>query len=475
MAHSPPPLTGIRVLELAGLAPGPFAGMMLADYGATVIRVDRAHPSSRHADPTSSSSSSSAPPAALPPPPPTADLLTRRKTSIAIDLKSAGGRALLLALLPAFDVLIDPFRPGVLEKAGLDPTRVLRRRNPRLVVARLTGFRPERREQQRRDEEKGEKEGESSKAAQQDRYANMAGHDINYLAVSGVLGMLGRKAGKPYAPGNVLADFAGGGAMAAFGVVLALLERERNGGWGQVVEANMVDGSAYLASFLRLGMGKVRVPVAKAKAAADGSTAGEVMEEREGVWGRARGENLLDGGCPWYDTYETKDGRWVAVGALEERFFEKLCEGLGVEPAKFPGPREDRRVWPHLRMLFTAKFKSKTREEWERVFDGTDACVTPVLEQQELRQLGFDQRPPVTLRSSPGLAIADGEPDTRPAAEGQGIGVEGEGWEEKGLAPGEGGEEMLARLMGWTKGRHYAVENGGLVLIERTRSSKSKL
>ncbi|KAB2576668.1 Isopenicillin N epimerase component 2 [Lasiodiplodia theobromae] len=442
MAHSPPPLTGIRVLELAGLAPGPFAGMMLADYGATVIRVDRAHPSSLHADAsssqtTSSSSSSSATPA--PPPPPTADLLTRRKTSIALDLKSPAGRALLLALIPTFDVVIDPFRPGVLEKAGLDPERVLRRRNPRLVVARLTGFR-------RGDDGAGRGGGG-------DKYSAMAGHDINYLAVAGVLGMLGRKTAKPYAPGNIVADFAGGGAMAVLGVVLALFERERNGGFGQVVEANMVDGSAYLASFLRLGMGEV---------------AG-----KEGVWGRARGENLLDGGCPWYDTYETKDGKWVAVGALEERFFEKLCEGLEVDPKKFPAPREDRRVWPHLRMLFTAKFKSKTREQWERVFDGTDACVTPVLEQKELREMGFDQRPPVTLKSSPAWAIADGDRDTRPASEGQGIGVEGEGWTDKGLAPGEGGEEMLARLMGWKRGVHYAVENGGLVLIDRTRKSTS--
>ncbi|OMP85557.1 Alpha-methylacyl-CoA racemase [Diplodia seriata] len=451
MAHSPPPLTGIRVLELAGLAPGPFAGMMLADYGATVIRVDRAHPSSRHVDPSSITPSSTSrttatPSPPPPPPPPTADLLTRRKTSIAVDLKSPAGRALLLALLPTVDVLIDPFRPGVLEKAGLDPTGVLLRRNPRLIVARLTGFR---------------RPGDKNNL--DDKYAAMAGHDINYLGVAGVLGMLGRKAGKPYAPGNIVADFAGGGAMAAFGVVLALLERERNGGWGQVVEANMVDGSAYLASFLRLGMGMGRNDK---KDGAGGA---------EGVWARPRGENLLDGGCPWYDTYETKDGRWVAVGALEERFFGKLCEGLGVDPAKFPAPREDRRGWPHLRMLFTAKFKSKTRAEWERVFDGTDACVTPVLEQAELRRMGFDQRPPVTLKSSPGWAIADGDADARSAAEGQGIGVEGEGWEEKGLAPGEGGEEMLARLMGWKKGVHYAVENGGLVLIERARKSKSKL
>ncbi|EKG19124.1 CoA-transferase family III [Macrophomina phaseolina MS6] len=276
----------------------------------------------------------------------------------------------------------------------------------------------------------------------------MAGHDINYLAVSGVLGMLGRKTAKPYAPANLLADFAGGGLVAFAGILLALYERERNGGSGQVVEANMVDGSAYLATFPRV---MLNTP----------------------MWARPRGENVLDGGCPWYDTYETKDGRFVAVGALEPHFFDALCRGLGVEQAKLPAPREDRKIWPHLRMLFTAKFKSKTRAEWEEIFDGTDACVTPVLTQEELRDAGYDQRPAVTLKSSPGWAIADGHADGRQAAEGQGIGVEGSGWVDKGLGPGEGGEELLGRLMGWKKGVHYNVENGGLVLIDRTRKSKS--
>lgn len=311
----------------------------------------------------------------------------------------------------------------MLERRGLSPAH-LHRLNPGLIIARLTGF--------RRD----------------GPYAAMAGHDINYLAVAGVLGMLGRKATKPYAPGNVLGDFAGGGLTCVVGVVMALFERARNGGRGQVVEANMVDGSAYLATWPRLQMGTE-------------------------VWGRPRGENVLDGGCPWYDTYETKDGKYVAVGALEERFFGELCRGLGVEVGKLPGPREDRRVWPHLRMLFTAKFRSRTRGEWEAVFGGTDACVTPVLTQEELREAGYDQRPAVTLKETPGWAIADGEADGRPPAEGQGIGVEGSGWVDKGLGAGEGGEEMLAQLMGWKRGVHYDVEGGGLVLIDRTRKSKS--
>jgi alpha-methylacyl-CoA racemase len=220
--------------------------MLLADYGASVLRLDRA---------TSRTHSSS-------PPRPTPDVLSRRKTSVAVDIKSVGGHALVLELVKHADVLIDPFRPGVLEKAGLAP-ETLMRVNPRLIVARLTGF--------RRD----------------GKYKDMAGHDINYIAVSGVLSMLGRAGEKPYAPGNIIGDFAGGGATAFMGILLALFARERNGR-GQVVEANMVDGSAYLATMPRLST------------------------KRFG-WGGERGTNLLDGGCPYYDTYETADGGYMAV------------------------------------------------------------------------------------------------------------------------------------------------------------------
>ncbi|KAJ9629720.1 Isopenicillin N epimerase component 2 [Taxawa tesnikishii (nom. ined.)] len=307
-----PPLTGLRVLEFAGLAPGPFAGMLLADYGATVLRVDRAHPSAYTSDP----------------PPPTPDLLTRRKTSIAVNLKSPAGVALIKSLIPRIDIVIDPFRPGVLEKAGLDPVKVLLRVNPRLIIARMTGF--------RRD----------------GKYKDMAGHDINYIAVSGLLSMLGRAHEKPFAPMNVMGDFAGEG-------------------WtdmGQVVEANMVDGSAFLGTMPRLGT--------KTKA-----------------WDRPRGENLLDGGCPYYDTYETGDGKYMAVGCLEPQFYVAFLRGLGVDPESLPGKREDRSTWPYQRDLFTKIFKSRTRSEWESIFDGTDACCTPVLTQQELEKDGFDQRP----------------------------------------------------------------------------------
>ncbi|KAF3929459.1 hypothetical protein AA313_de0208037 [Arthrobotrys entomopaga] len=230
--------------KLMYIKKGPFAGMLLADYGATVLRVDRS---------TSTTTAAA----------PTPDLLCRRKSSIAVNLKSPAGLSLLLSLIPHVDILIDPFRPGILEKIGLCPTTVLQPLNPRLIVARMTGF--------RRD----------------GKYANMAGHDINYIAVSGVLSMLGRANERPYAPGNIVGDFAGGGAVCFMGILLALIERGKTGR-GQVVEANMVDGSGFMASMPRLAM-------------------------KNWSWGGERGRNLLDGGCPYYDTYETRDGKFMAV------------------------------------------------------------------------------------------------------------------------------------------------------------------
>lgn len=379
--------------------------MLLADYGATVLRIDRPHPSAHTTNP----------------PPATPDNLTRRKTSIALDLKSPGGLELLKTLIPKIDILIDPFRPGVLEKLGLSPEGLLLRLNPGLIVARMTGF--------RRD----------------GKYKDMAGHDINYIAVSGVLSMLGRKGEKPYAPGNLIGDFAGGGAVCVLGIFLALFQRERTG-LGQVVEANMVDGSAFVGSMPRLASKGV-------------------------MWDRPRGENLLDGGCPWYDTYECGDGGFMAVGALEPQFYKALLKGLEVQEGEAPA-REDRANWPELAELFTKTFKSKSRAEWESIFDGTDACCTPVLSQQELEKSGFDQRPIVTLSRTPGWGIADGEAEGRPPAQGQGIGVEGEGWTSKGLAPGQEGEETLAMWTGWRRGRHYAVKDGGLQMLEIPRKSR---
>jgi alpha-methylacyl-CoA racemase len=213
--------------------------MLLADYGATVLRVDRA-------------------PAQAP-----SDQLTRRKTSICVNIKSPAGVALIKKIIPTVDVVIDPFRPGVLEKAGLGPEDVLLKLNPKLIVGRMTGF--------RRD----------------GKYSMMAGHDINYIAVSGVLSLFGRKGERPYPPGNLVGDFAGGGAMCFIGILLALLARDRMN-FGQVVEANMVDGSSILATMPRLGL-------------------------KTQVWNKERGTNMLDGGAPFYQTYETKDGGYMAV------------------------------------------------------------------------------------------------------------------------------------------------------------------
>ncbi|KAH8747517.1 CoA-transferase family III domain-containing protein [Hyaloscypha finlandica] len=404
---APPPLTGLRVLEFAGLAPGPFAGLLLADNGASVLRLDRAM-----INPTHSSSSEL--------PPPTNDLLTRHKSSIAVDLKSASGIALVKSLIPHTDIVIDPFRPGVLEKLGLGPG-VFLSLNPRIILGRMTGF--------RRD----------------GRYKDMAGHDINYIAVSGALAMLGRKGDKPLPPANILGDFAGGGATLFQGILLALLAREKSGK-GQVVEANMVDGSAYLVTLPRMLM---KTP----------------------MWDRPRGENTLDSGCPYYDTYETKDGQYMAVGALEPQFFAELIKGLGLADRGIEKTRNDRNTWPELKAAFTRLFLQKSRSEWEKVFDGTDACCTPVLDYRELETdptREGDQRPAVTLRDTPGLALSAG-PLSRDPATGQGPGIDGGSFSGVMLSPGEGGEDTLKEWLGWKRGKDFEVENGGLV---RKPSSK---
>lgn len=379
-------LSGIRVLELAGLAPGPFAGLMLADYGASVLRVDRV----------------------IPPATPSPDVLIRGKSSITIDLKSSDGRDTFLRLIREVDVLIDPFRPGVLEKLDLDPKETLLKLNPRLIVARLTGF--------RRD----------------GKYANMAGHDINYLAVSGVLNMLGpadetgpigrQRPLPPSPPGNLLADFAGGGHMCVTGILLALMYRSRTGE-GQIVEANMVDGASYLA------------------------TAPRQSQKIPGQWDRPRGENLVDGGCPYYNVYECKDrGKYMSVAALETQFFAALCKGLEVGDGHWGGNRDDRKTWPKLKAVLKEKFQSKTRKAWEDIFDGTDACCLPVLSHEELESASYEQRAAVTLSRSPAVDSCR------------------DGWKIKTLERGEGCEDALRDWVGWKKGKDYSVENGGVVL-----------
>ncbi|EFX01300.1 isopenicillin n-transferase [Grosmannia clavigera kw1407] len=430
LAMTDPPLAGLRVLELAGLAPAPFAGLIFADAGADVLRIDRALPVSSSASPSS-------------PLPVPSDLLTRHKASVAVDLKDARGIALVRTLARRADVLIDPFRPGVLERLGLGPD-VLLADNRRLIYARLSGF--------RRD----------------GRYRHMAGHDINYLAVSGVLSLLGRADAKPTPPTNLLADFAGGGLMLAFGVLLALATRSVSGR-GQVVEANMVDGAAYLATFARFGL---QTPLGC----------------------RPRGHNLLDSGCPYYDTYACADAPanpngYVAVGALEPRFFDQLLRGLTADRPANPAlepladiqawklRRLDPEQWPALRAALTAAFRRHPRAHWEGVFDGTDACCTPVLGFAEIQNGAAthgresDQRPPVALQDTPLLAVAakaadnNSNSNSNSNSRGQGPGIDGEGYEGQALLPGEGGEEALKRWQGWTRGTEYDInEAGGFVL-----------
>ncbi|KAF4445575.1 alpha-methylacyl-CoA racemase [Fusarium austroafricanum] len=396
MPH-PPPLTGIKVLEFAGLAPGPYAGMLLADAGASVLRIDRARPGASA---------------------PTEDMLARHKSSISVDIKSENGVELVKCLASQADILIDPFRPGVLEKLSLGPDELCRL-NPKLIYGRMTGF--------RRD----------------GKYALMAGHDINYLAVSGTLGMLGRDGEKPHPPWNILADFAGGGAILFEGILMAIISRQSSGR-GQVVEANMVDGSSYLTTFPRMAL---NTPMGN----------------------KSRGNNLLDGGAPFYDTYEVSDGKYIAVGALEPQFFAALLKGLGLAGQGWEEDQHDTTRWPELRKLMTEKFRSKTRAEWEAIFDGTDACCTPVLEYSELQtdpKREGDQRPAVTLRETPCLAVKEGVSNIDPARFGQGPGVSGNGYKASLLKPGAGGEDALRKWMGWENGREYALHQGGLVLRE---------
>ena len=246
---------------------------------------------------------------------------------------------------------------------------------------------------------------------------------MNYLAVSGVLSSLGPKGAPPAFPANLLADFAGGALVCALGVLAAVVARERTGR-GQVVEANMVDGVSALASALRLAR---RTPVGD----------------------RPRGENLLDGGCPWYAVYETKDGRYVAVGALEPQFFRELVKGLGL-PAELLETRMDRSRWPSMRKQLQDEFKQRTRKEWEGVFDGTDACVTPVLELDEMEEDGYEQRPAIGLSETPARADSFG-------------------WRSEGLAIGEGGPELLHEWMGWTEGREYENMQGALLKKESAK------
>jgi alpha-methylacyl-CoA racemase len=311
------PLAGLRVLEFEAIGPGPFCGMMLADMGADVLLLDRLAdaglglgPERRH------------------------DVMLRGRRSLTLDLKTPGGVSAALLLAEKADALIEGFRPGVMERLGLGPD-VLLARNPRLVYGRMTGW------------------------GQQGPLAARAGHDINYIALSGALHAIGRAGEAPVPPLNLVGDFGGGGMMLAFGIACGVIEA-RSSGRGQVVDAAMLDGASLLATMF------------------SGLLA-------SGQWSEARGENVLDSGAPWYDSYATKDGRHVAIGAIEPKFYAELLKRMGLDAASLPA-QNDRARWPELRRTFAAAFLSKTREEWCAVFDGSDACFAPVLNFSEARQ-----------------------------------------------------------------------------------------
>ncbi|MCF6525209.1 CaiB/BaiF CoA-transferase family protein [Streptomyces sp. JJ36] len=307
------PLDGVRVVELAGIGPGPFAAMLLADLGADVVRVDRPGGQALGIDPAD-------------------DLTNRNKRSVVVDLKDPSGPSAVLDLAERADVLLEGLRPGVAERLGVGPAECLAR-NPRLVYGRMTGW------------------------GQEGPLADRAGHDIGYIAVTGALGLAGPADGPPYAPANLLGDYAGGSLYLVAGVLAALLHARTPDGCGQVVDAAIVDGTSHLSAMLH-GM------------------------LAAGAWQDRRGANLLDGGAPFYGTYATRDGGHMAVGALEPQFYAEFVRLLGLPEEELP-PRDDPARWAELRDVVAARFRTRTREEWTRVFEGSDACVAPVLSLRE--------------------------------------------------------------------------------------------
>ncbi len=303
------PLRGIRIVEFAGLGPGPFAAMLFSDMGADVIRVDRKGGRSPHKS----------------------EIIYRGRRAVALDMKNPEALEAALKLVEKADGLIEGFRPGVMERLGVGP-EVCLARNPRLVYGRMTGW------------------------GQTGPLANAAGHDINYVALSGALYAIGEKDRAPVPPLNLVGDFGGGALYLAFGMTCALLEA-RTSGKGQVVDAAMTDGTISLMS-LFYGLRAV------------------------GMWNDARGDNFLDGGAHFYGTYETKDGKWVALGSIEPQFYKELLEKTGIDDPAF-GAQMDRSAWPALKAKLAAVFKTKTRDEWDAVFAGSDACYAPVLSMVE--------------------------------------------------------------------------------------------
>ena len=297
------PLQGFRVIELAGIGPGPFCGMMLSDMGAEVIRVDRVGRGAGRRD-----------------------VLARNRRSIAVDLKQPEGVELVLKLVESADALFEGFRPGVTERLGLGPDECLTR-NGKLVYGRMTGW------------------------GQDGPIAHAAGHDINYIGLAGALHAIGEPGGKPVPPLNLIGDFGGGGMLLAYGLVCGMLEASRSGK-GQVIDAAMVDGAASLMAMFF-------------------SMIGHGFKDQ-------RGSNMLDGGAHFYNTYQTKDDKYVCVGAIEPQFYAELVEKAGVDASKF-GPQMDAAQWPDFKEELAAVFKTKTRDEWCEVMEGSDVCFAPVL------------------------------------------------------------------------------------------------
>ena len=307
------PLSGKRVVEIAGIGPGPFCAMLLADLGAEVVRVDRA----------------SAVPDTMPDSP-NLDLLNRGRRSVGVNLKTPEGIETVLKLVQNSDALIEGFRPGVAERLGIGPKECLAR-NPKLIYGRMTGW------------------------GQEGTYSSMAGHDINYIALSGVLGMIGREGEKPVPPVNLVGDFGGGGMLLALGICAALVEVARSGE-GQVIDAAMTDGSALLSTMMH-------------------------SFKAMGIWGD-RGTNLLDTGAPFYDVFECADGEYISIGSIEPQFYSELLRITGIDQSENP-KQMDRTKWAEMNLKISDVIKEKTRLEWEELMEGTDVCFAPVLSMDE--------------------------------------------------------------------------------------------
>ena len=307
-------LSGLRIVEMAGIGPAPFCGMLLADMGAQVLRVDRQVAAAIGI-----------------PVPPRFDLLNRNKSSVAVDVKSAEGRQTLLRLISGADALIEGFRPGVMERLGLGPEACLKA-NPKLVYGRMTGW------------------------GQDGPLSQAASHDINYIALTGALNAIGPAAGPPVIPLNLIGDFGGGSLYLVMGVLAAIISARTTGAW-QVVDAAVTDGVANLLT-MHYGF------------------------RQAGEWDLQRASNLTDGGAPFYDVYETSDGLFVSIGAVESKFYAELLQRLGLADAQLPS-QYDRKGWGMLRARIAATFRTRTREQWCSLLEGTDVCFAPVLDMDE--------------------------------------------------------------------------------------------